>query len=173
MFGEDKSTKKKSEGSKVPLKGVKDKEREKAEKDRTSLWFGVHEINEMAKTAKTRARSMPRLRQEELKALGGDGPKKGATPLKIGRAMAIKKRELNQKLRMRDRDTGMLVEKKVRELHGSQLSKDDYLRKLKGNRSGLGKGNRINTDALVGKYQDGVLKISKSDIDAVRAHRKR
>ena len=173
LFGEDKSQKRRSEGSDRPSKPRKDAAQEKSEKESKALWFSVHEINDMAKSAKVRARSMPRLRQEELKALGAEGPKKGATPMKIGRAMSIKKRELNQKLRLRDRDVGMLTAKKKTEHPGSKLDKDDYLRKLKGNRSGLSKGNRIHTDALVGKFQGGVLKISQSDIDSVRANRKR
>lgn len=138
----------------------------------SGIWVGVHEINDMVKTAKTRPKSAARLRQEELMSLGADGPKKGATPIKLGRAMDKKKRELSAKLRARDRDTGMTVEKKVKDYWDAKLEKSEYLQKIKGNRSGLSRGNRINTDALVGRFRDGVLSLSKEDIEAVRSKRK-
>lgn len=139
----------------------------------SGIWVGVHEINAMSKAAKTKPKSGARLRQEELMRLGADGPKRGATPLKIGRAMDRKKKELEQKRRMRDRDVGMATEKKVKDYWDNKLEKSEYLQKIKGNRSGLSKGNRINTDALVGKYRDGVLSLSKEDIEAVRSKRKK
>lgn len=105
-------------------------------------------------------------------SLGAEGPKKGATPLKLGRAMDKKKRELAVKLRARDRDTGMTVEKQVKDYWDAKLEKSDYLQKIKGNRSGLSRGNRVNTDALVGRYRDGVLSLSKDDIEAVRSKRR-
>lgn len=137
------------------------------------IWVGVHEINDLAKASTVRPRSVARLHQEELRSLGADGPKKGATPPKIGRGMYIKKKQLAQKLRARDRDVGNQVEKKVEDYWDNKLEKDEYLRKIKGNRSGLSRGNKINTDALVGKFRDGVLTISKEDIEAVRANRKK
>jgi hypothetical protein len=127
----------------------------------------------MSKASTVRPRSIARLHQEELQSLGAKGPKKGATPLKIGRAMDLKKKQLGQKLKLRDRDLGMETEKKVEDYWDRKLSKNDYLRKIKGNRSGLSHGNRINTDALTGKFRDGVLTISKEEIEAIRAKRKR
>lgn len=93
--------------------------------------------------------------------------------MKIGRAMSLKHKELSKKLRLRDRDVGMAAEKKVEDYWDATLDKDEYLRKIKGNRSGLTRGNRINTDALVGRYQDGVLNLSKTDIEGIRSKRKK
>lgn len=172
MFGDRSAKKSGADEVSDPRKGkVMDRKRSGGNSG-SGIWIGVHEINEMTKAAKTRPKSAARLRQEELMTLGADGPKRGARPIKIGRAMEKKKRELAQKLRARDRDTGMAQEKQVKDYWDTKLEKSEYLQKIKGNRSGLSRGNRINQDALMGRFRDGVLSISKEDIEAVRAKRK-
>lgn len=138
---------------------------------------GKNEINAMAMSELNKKKSVAYQHQMDLKNLGAKGPKQGALPMKLGLQRNEARRARERRQREELRESGMLVEnpkakreQKIRERLG-KLDRDDKLRMLKGNRSGLLHGNRINTDAKIGHYRDGVLTISQKDIDAMKAKR--
>lgn len=129
-------------------------------------------------SALNKGKSAAYLHQQELKNLGAEGPKAGAMPMKLALRLAHQRRVRATHEREMQRETGMLVDNRKEKLQQDlkrrfgKLDRDDYLRSLKGNRSGLTRGNRIDQDALIGSYKDGVLKISGKDIMEMRSKRR-